>query len=149
MVVQQRMARADVAQRLGEALLEALGLAVGEALADVLPLGEPAVQAEPLAWLSVEEVCRRLDLSRTSVEALMRAGGPLTPIHEGRSVKVASDQLLAYQLAKKRAAAGGTPAGESEPPIDIGRTRRRKGAASSAARHPIPRPRDSGAHNRA
>lgn len=132
-------ARADVERRLGAALLAALDLAVSSALAQPAPpAAEPSRPADDdeEVFLHLDQVGHLLGLERTSVEALLKHGGPLyPPVKWGRAVRVPRSRVRAL-MRRKVAEAGGELPGEESEPIDIGRGRRRNGAASSAARSP-------------
>lgn len=119
--------RAEVARQLGEAMLAALELAcAGFAAAPTAP----TPSAEPLQFLDLDEVGRRIGLSRSSVEALV--GRAFTPVKQGRALRVPSTEVLAYQQRLIREAGNELP-GESPSPIDIGRSRRSPAAPSAAS----------------
>lgn len=122
--------RADVARQLGEALLAALELACA-GLAGVPT--SPAGSGEPLRFLDLDEVGGRIGLSRSSVEALV-ARGVFTPVKQGRSLRVPSTDVLAYQQRLIRESGGDLP-GESAAPIDFRRSSRQPAAPSAAAPH--------------
>ena len=121
------LTRDDVAQRLGLALMEALELAAVQSA----PAAEPSTPTPlPLRLLTLDEVAQRVSLSVSSVKAMV--GREFEPVHQGRTVRVASDEVDAY-INRLRGRGSQRPQGEPPAPIDIGRTRRRPRAASSAA----------------
>lgn len=114
--------------RLGRAFAEVLRLELAGALpAPVTPAAPP----DGVRLLTLDEVADRLGLGLTSVKALL--GRAFTPVHQGRAVRVASDDVDAY-IARLRAHGQQRIQGEQAAPIDLGKSRRQRAASSAAGR---------------
>ena len=122
--------RDDVARRLGQALLDALALTIGEAA----PAPPAPVVSEGTALLTRDQVADRLGCGLTSVKSLLRGELAAHVVHLGRSVRIPSDAVDAY-IARLRADERGRLPGDTPVRLDSRRSGpRSQRAASSAAR---------------
>lgn len=127
--------RAELARRLGEALLDVLEQAMTCSIAEALPreAASPQSASAPLELLRIDEVERRIGLKRTSVEALV-ARGVFTATRQGRAVRIPNHEVAAYQR-RLITDAGGEMPGEQATPIDTRRTRRKRPVSARPRPH--------------
>lgn len=116
--------------RLGRAFADVLRLE----LADAIPapkLSEAVPSHDVVRLLTLDEVAERIGLAKSSVKALV--GREFQPVHQGRTLRVASDDVDAY-IARLRRQSGERTQGEPVEPIDLGKSRRQRAASSAAGR---------------